>query len=450
MKSSDLIIPLVGWFVGVSVVVWHLWKRRTPSVGLPFAYLFDLTMIHWFGALIYALPWYFESGEFAQDGVRAIDVVRGFNVSCLGVLAFAFGVVVIGPLLLKRSRIRTLPATRGGFNRRLPTVYLFVAIFFNFVLGPFIRRIPTIGTMAQSGWTLLIAALCLMCWQAHLDTNKKKLLVILLFTILFLPVTTLLAGFLGYGVRAASIVFLFVFIFYRPRYHLVLGAIFSLYLGLSFFVNYMDVRTDIRKAAWGQSSRMGVLGTMGGMVSNFKMLDLHDEDQLEDIDRRLNQNILVGASVDYLESGQIEYASGKTFRDALIAMVPRIIWRNKPVVAGSGDLVATYTGMVFGEGTSVGVGQVMEFYINYGNTGVIMGFLILGSTIAYFDRKAAEDLKNDNWTGFTYWFVPGVGFLQSIGSLVEITATVLSAVVFCLMINWFVMTRMAGARRSAR
>ncbi len=46
--------------------------------------------------------------------------------------------------------------------------------------------------------------------------------------------------------------------------------------------------------------------------------------------------------------------------------IPRALWPNKPVVGGSGDLVSTYTGIRFADGTSVGIGQVLESFVNFG------------------------------------------------------------------------------------
>src|SRR5205814_7729697 len=96
------------------------------------------------------------------------------------------------------------------------------------------------------------------------------------------------------------------------------------------------------------------------------------------IDRRLNQNFLVGAAAASLESGQVEYASGATLGNMIVALIPRAIWPDKPAVGGGGSVVADFTGIEFAEGTSVGAGQVLEFYVNFGTWGVIGGFLLLG------------------------------------------------------------------------
>ena len=76
-------------------------------------------------------------------------------------------------------------------------------------------------------------------------------------------------------------------------------------------------------------------------------------------------------------SGRIyDFAYGGTV--PLWGFVPRALWPDKPAVGGGGSLVSEYTGIPFGEGTSVGAGQVLELYVNFGIPGVLAGFTGLG------------------------------------------------------------------------
>ena len=87
------------------------------------------------------------------------------------------------------------------------------------------------------------------------------------------------------------------------------------------------------------------------------------------------------------------FARGETIWHAIIAPVPRALWPNKPIVAGSGDLVSRYTGIMFAEGTSVGIGPVMEMYVNFGSAGVFVGFIVIGLFLGYIDFRAGESLR---------------------------------------------------------
>lgn len=62
-----------------------------------------------------------------------------------------------------------------------------------------------------------------------------------------LPLYTLLTtGFMSYGTTAASVVLVFVFNFYRPRWKLIVIGVVTIYLGLSIFVTYFRDRDMIR------------------------------------------------------------------------------------------------------------------------------------------------------------------------------------------------------------
>ena len=90
---------------------------------------------------------------------------------------------------------------------------------------------------------------------------------------------------------------------------------------------------------------------------------------------------------------------------AVIAMVPRLIWPDKPIEAGSGGLVAKFTGMDFANGTSVGVGPVMELYANFGTPAVVIGFILLGIIVKSLDVMAGILLATGTGMGspLTVW-----------------------------------------------
>ena len=180
------------------------------------------------------------------------------------------------------------------------------------------------------------------------------------------------------------------------------------------------------------------------IFTDFEFLDIHNEQHLERIDSRLNQNFLVGKSMDYIAQGAVDLAHGQTISDALLAVIPRIIWPDKPFYGGSGTIVSDYTGIEFAQGTSIGVGQVMEFYINFGKAGVCVGFAIYGILVAMFDLMSGLRLKEGDWPGFSFWFLSGMGFIQAGGSLIEVAGTVASSLVFCVFLNKYILQKYKG------
>jgi hypothetical protein len=153
--------------------------------------------------------------------------------------------------------------------------------------------------------------------------------------------------------------------------------------------------------------------------TDFEFLDLTNYDHLSRIDDRLNQNSLLGYSVEYLSTRPWLFANGSTIGQAILSAIPRALWPDKPMVAGSGDMVSDFTGLHFGEDTSVGIGHIMEWYVNFGSLGVLFGMTGMGMLVAWMDRSAALHLYRGDWTGFMLWWLPGLSLLQVGGSFVE-------------------------------
>jgi hypothetical protein len=397
-------------------------------------------MIHWAGAALYALPWY--------SYYNPEDVTAGLEQSTYAIVAFSIGYLILIYILERRAKSQGSSQSRVADKRpkvsdtKLTNLYIGIGAACYIVSMSVLSNLPTITSLISGGWNLVVVGLMLKCWRAWYRGNQKAFLLWLAVSSGFPLLTIITQGFLGYGTFAALMVFAFVARFYRPRWRLVVLGLAVGYFGLSLYVTYMRDRGDIRETVWGGQSYGTRIDQLKSTFSQGELFDPYNTEHLERIDLRLNQDALVGASVRYMESGRQDFARGETLWQAFIALIPRAIWPDKPVTAGSGDLVATYTGYHFDEGTSVGIGQVMEFYINFGQSGVIIGFLILGSVIALIDKGAGESLLKADWLTFTCWYLPGIAFLQVGGSLVEVTASAAASlavavlVKYCTLLEW--------------
>ena len=437
MGSNDILFNcLLVWIAAVLLIVYSQVKTKLTPVGLGAMYLLNMGINHFLGGMIYLLPWY---------STAMIDnVERGFQVTTYGLIAFALGNAVITPLIIK---VTGWPRRQEGIRKpeqKLAIIYLIVALSCYFVLIPVLGRIPTLGAILGSGWTLMVVGLCLLAWQAYQQGARRRMLLWLGGTALLPFATVITQGFLGYGTAAAVAVLTFVAGFYRPRWRVVIATVFCIYLGLSVYVTYMRDRNDIRDSVWGGEAFSTRLDKIATTVSKAELFDIYNQEHLALIDLRLNQNYLVGAAVEHLSTRGVGFANGETIWNSFLALVPRIIWPDKPFEAGSHGVVTKYTGMVFAEGTSVGVGQVMEFYVNFGNMGVVIGFLVLGIIIGMLDKFAAMRLKEGDWQGFALWFLPGLGLLQVGGSLGEMTSTAGASFAAALIINRVMLGRLKG------
>jgi len=96
---------------------------------------------------------------------------------------------------------------------------------------------------------------------------------------------------------------------------------------------------------------------------------------------------------------------------------------------GAGRVVTEYTGISFAEYTSVGVGQVMEFYINFGTTSVAVGFALFAGILAMLDLRARTALDQADSVGFSGFYVLGMAFQQIGGSLMEVAASAAASII---------------------
>jgi hypothetical protein len=434
--NTDLAFWVILWMGASATILQQYWTQRSVGVGLVLAYVLNFSLIHWSGAVIYLLPWYL--------GPNTALTVTGFRESAYGLLAFAFGALALAPWLMRLIGRPYKPTAFWKPDRRLPEIYIAVGLFCYFILLPVSSLIPSATAITSAGWNLVLAGLGLTCWRAWKEKKGSKL-TLWLVAALSLPFLTIITqGFLGYGAAAFLAVSAFIMSFYQPRWKLVVGGFAIAYLGFSFYVTYMRDRTEIREVVWRQESTTNRLARVYETVTSLEGFNPYDVAHLERIDGRLNQNVLVGAAVYYLESGYQTFASGYTVWQAILSLVPRILWPDKPVVAGSMGLVSEYTGITFAEGTSVGMGQVLEFYMNFGTLGVVLGFLAFGVLISLIDVAARRRLGSGDWLGFISWYLPGLALLQVGGSLVEVASSAGAAIVTALIVRHYVLRRFRG------
>jgi hypothetical protein len=415
-----MLILLSIWLaVGIGLM-WMVGQRERGSAGLPLAYFLGLSIIH-IGAML------------ALDGEELNSLTRdGFEQTVIGMIAFLVGVITARYAFVPAPRQRTgaspaqgiSPQSLGELNR-LALLYLCIGGFVYFAVMPFVGSIPSATALVSPLGSLLLVGACLRFWIANESANWPKFWSTMVLLPL-LPVTTLTqGGFLGFGTMWAVTIAAFLFAQSKRKMAYIFAAPAAFFIGLSLFVNYMAARDDIRQLVWYEQASLGDrLQRIADVFVNFEWLDLSNWRHREAIDRRLNQNFLIGVAAARLESGQVEYASGATLGNMIVILVPRAIWPDKPAVGGGGSVVQDFTGIEFAEGTSVGAGQVLEFYANFGTWGVISGFLLFGCLIGRMDLLAIRYLRQGQQSRFLFWFIIGLALLNPGGNLKEVVVSV--------------------------
>jgi hypothetical protein len=425
MDDTRIPLLLAIWICTAAILAIGRTYRKLSATGLTLAYVLNFAMIHWVASVLYLLP------SYRNYDPRIIEL--GLEQSTFGIIAFAIGSVALAPFLLSFG-VLPRAAAQDTVDGRLPRAYLILGIGSYVILTTALGSLPTAQAIFSSGQQLIVVGLGLCCWQSFRAKDHRKFALWLFLTGLLPFGTVVTRGFLGYGTVAALSVMIFVSSFVKNKVKVTVAAVLLAFVGLSVYVTYMRDRDIIRESVWGGQSFGDRLAQVQNTFSNFEWFDPSNDQHLTTVDLRLNQNFLAGLAVSRLDETR-DYASGATFWDSMLALIPRALWPDKPQQAGSGNLVSQYTGLAFAAGTSVGIGHVMEFYVNFGTTGVVVGFLIMGTLLAMLDQAAAERLAVNDLHGFVLWYLPGISLLQVGGSLVEVTSSAAGSLIAALIAN---------------
>lgn len=424
--QSTILLCAVAWFAIVAGIV--AWCRRSPQggVGLPIVYIAIFSMIH-SGALIYLLPWYDPSSSdyLVQSGVNATTVAAGFAISTLGIASFFVGLVAVDNLLPMRAMPRV---TQIRDPKQLARRLIILGAGFFFVVAPIAKYIPSGSSIASVGYSLAVIGIVLgAVFQIRQSTSRAAGIILAALT---LPLITIVSiGFVGYGIAALLTVVGTVIKFIRWRWWFVPALALWLWAGLSFYVNYMPARQEMRDRVWGGAPFEERFEFLIQKAQEAEFFDPFENRHLHLIDNRLNQNALVGRSMYYIEESQMGFAYGESLKSATIAWIPRLIWPDKPTYAGSGTFVSQYTGLTFGKGTSVGLGCILEFYLNFGLTGVVCGCALIAGCLRFVDRLAFAHLRTGSYLQYVRLHLVGIAMLQPGGMIAEIVGSCAAATV---------------------
>jgi len=415
------------------------WDRRHARLPLfiVYSYIAGLAINHWFGALVHI--------SLTDASASSVDTPDGFALSTWGLVFLVAGAAAFPAVRFVNAKLRRPIGARDPSHnaRRAINIILLLGIACWIAeLSP-VARVPSLGAAISGGKELLIAGICLKCWLAWNAGESRRLLLWLSIGFALPLYTMLVLGFLGYGITYLSCILIFVGTFYRPRWRVFAAGLIAIYAGLSVYVAYVENRVEIRDAVWGGRSMEDRFDAAMKMMNDIVPFDPSNPDHKRLVDLRLNQNYLVGASMQYVPEMQ-PFVEGETLYIALIGLIPRAIWPGKPETGGSGNLVTDFTGIRFAEGTSVGIGQVMEFYVNFGWTGVAVGFFLFGFGLRFVDLLVSISIRDQEWSKAGLWFAVGLSAIQPIGQLVEVTTSMAAAAVFGIMAHKLSQTSWGG------
>ena len=393
-----------------------------------------LTLAYFLGASLLHVPGVLP---FAITGAGPEETRLGFEATLLGLAAFVASAILarhLDPHRAAEAAPSAAPGHSAAFER-LGWRALALGAGAYFTLIPLSFNVPSLTSLVSAFATLVIVGLWLVLYGAARSVDRGTT-VATLAALPLLPTATLVSGgFLGYGIYWILSVVAFLFVISPRRRWFYLSAPIAAFLGLSLFVTYMGHREEIRELVWQrQAGLFDRLERVSRLVTDFELLDLSSHQHAFALDRRLNQNHIAGIAVMRHEAGRADLAYGATV--PLWALIPRAVWPEKPWVGGGGNVVSDFTGIRYSEGTSVGAGQVLEFYVNFGRTGVVLGFFALGFVLMRLDRGIMRALAANDTRGLLLRGMPGLTLLQPGGNLLEIVVACVGAYLAARVILW--------------
>lgn len=452
MPDSDLLFPLLLCITLITGNLIYFWRHRQQTVGALVTYLIFFTAIYLFQPIMNVLPWYqpMYDTDIIYTGLIQVTVALG---------SLSFGIHIIAPILRtfhsggRKTVVITQDTPRQpAQNQNLMFLYITISLISYFVLTPILGNISTVQTLLTGMSKLLHIGLILGFWFYIQHTRSRITFVVCTFLTLLWPlITVTTTGFLGTGIAPTIFVLIFVLMRHKAGKRLLLLSPLIAFILLSFISTYFNNRTNLRNLVWGGAAAGDVLDyTYRTYTENFTWINLYEPKNLIWIDYRLNLTYFTGLAVSNLENGATTYANGETINNALLILVPRILWPDKPVEIGGSDLISRYTNLYFSIGTTYSMGQVMELYVNYGSIGVVVGFILLGIVIVTIDRRAARALADGDSYRFALWIMPFFGLLLVEDNFNNMFPTVLSGVLAIYAVNLLLKSLVVVRHRRAQ
>ncbi len=393
-------------------------RRDQVSVGLPIAYLFALLFIHVPGAVAHIY------GEgFLPD---TEDTVVGIRYTAIGAVCF-----VVGVWLARRITKAGIPLSVPCETHRFALFCLLAGLTVTYTLRVVVQ-VPSIGAVIEKAGGIWVLGVLLGLQGALLANNIRAATLWFAAMMIFPVLTLLMGGFLSFGSTPVFMILSALVISTLSVKRVAIALPVVSFLFFTLFLSYFQNRDSIRDSVWGGGKMTERIDQSLSIFREIELFDPENPAHLQALDLRLNQNFFVGRSALRLEEGQVGFLHGRSFWEGLISLVPRAIWPSKPVFGGSPETIMDMTGFIVNDNTSYGVGNVMEFYINFGIPSLVGGFLVLGGLIGWLDRRAAMALRSGDLAGSLVFFMPAAAMIHPNGSLVELTGGGASAFIAAL------------------
>lgn len=236
-----------------------------------------------------------------------------------------------------------------------------------FHLIPALSTLPSIPQLNRPLWLMGVGILTFALITRRMANRlEEALFVVVLMIKLGFELTS---GFSSYFINACFVIIAVLFVTRRWAALLIGAGLVALTLA-----SYVPIKKTYN---WIKGYEVFSAGGPTSSVSSM----FHPATNLDLITRRSAQSLLLEKVIQKTPS-EIPYWEGSTLKGVLINIIPRAIWKEKPEEKLGNTFGRTY-GILFDHDktTSWNIPWLVEFYMNFGNTGAVLCMTLAGAMI---------------------------------------------------------------------
>jgi hypothetical protein len=326
--------------------------------------------------------------ELDWQFVPSDAVTHALTLTVVGLLVLYGSYAVSGALMFGRLRPVRLKVEFSALRLRI-LAWLFFAAHLVYQFIPSLQELPSVGHFLYPlGW-LAIGILYIQHLRRELPLLHR-----LAFFGLALP-AEMLSRWVSGAVYQVVIVFVFVMLIYWQVRRRVPWATLAVSVLLVFGLNAvkMEYRRQLERRTSDQE----------GIVAKARWFaDVVLESYLEPNPSMQVSTVVASAvnRVDHLAlfayvvettPSMVEFWEGTTYQSFLTSFVPRVLWPDKPIASLGNEFGRRYH-ILHGSNysTSVNLPWLPEFYVNFGDWGVVLGMTLVGAAFRFLVQKLAN------------------------------------------------------------
>jgi hypothetical protein len=422
-QSLPAAVAILLWIICLYPTVRYFARQET---GLPTMPLFCVAY-----AMQFALPFFTHDAtiELSQAEVKYLsdaDVLAALLIAVVGICALQTGYY-----WFRSSRIRkAAPVAELHLNKSKAVLYcvivgIVVPILFTFrgiIPEEFQQPLSSILRLLQNQ---VLVAIGVLGWLVYSRMNSKWYAVWMYVLVGLTTLHGISTGVLEEALVPIGVLFIVKWLHTRKVSFVPIASVLALVLFLS------PVKANFREQVWfGETQETVDMSSASKVLFWFTQATEYWVETLSGSRNLRDATSSASGRSDFIHQvahihsmtpSVIPYQYGETYSYFAFALIPRVLWPDKPLTGSANSFFAVSYGLTSEEGaktTTFGVSILGEAFMNFGWIGVVVMMLIQGLLISLLERMFGGPASGPG--GQAVFIAFFVFFLNGIGSSAEI------------------------------